>query len=307
MAYITKYNSIGILRKINFSSVQGLTGEIYKKQIYFFSPYEQNILIGIQELFKNPEDFIAEYYKEIKREDHLKFVFEGGKPAYHLNSNCERLNSKYVNFEIPFEIKERARERGGEEEVKKVVEEFRGWFKQNMHLIENDELEEFVKKLDIRWNVQIKPTAIERKNSGIEIKDNLTLEDLENRINEILREAGKYFRDNPNKQELIRRFAKYTFLAYTNKEIYSNNTVYSDNEIKEFLKEYDQNFKIPVKDLLLEYYRVKFNPDLKFEGKLLEQLGFKPCGLCYNENSVELNDDYIPINGDFDDTDDLPF
>jgi hypothetical protein len=307
MAFITKYNSIGILRQIDFSRVKGLKGVVYKKPIYFFGSYEQNILLGVQELFKNPKKFIAEYYIPIKREDKLRFVFEGGKPAFHLISNCDRLNSKYVNFEIPFEIKDRAEKSGGEEAVLKVVEEFRDWFKQNLYLIEKNEIDEFVKKLDIRWNVQVKPQVIEKKNSGIEVKDNLNLNDLEIRIDDIIKEAGSYFRNNPDKQELIKRFAKYSFLAYSNKYIYKNNTDYSDSEIKEFLKKYDQQFKVPAKDLLIEYYRVKFNPELKFEGKLLEQLGFKPCGLCYNENLHDSFDDFVPFHGDIEITDDLPF
>jgi hypothetical protein len=79
------------------------------------------------------------------------------------------------------------------------------------------------------------------------------------------------------------------------------------NEIKEFLKKYDVQFKIPAKDLLIEYFRVKFNPELKFEGKLLEQLVFKLCGLCYNENLHDTVDDFVPFVGDIDITDDLPF
>jgi hypothetical protein len=226
MAFIIKYNSIGILRKIDFSRVKGLEG-VYKKPIYFFGHYEQNILLGVQELFKNPEKFIGEYYTQIKRGIKLRFVFEGGKSAYHLIPNCERLNSKYVNFEIPFEIKDRAEKSRGEEAVIKVVEKFRAWFKQHLYLIENDGIGEFDKKLDIKWNVQVKPQTIEKKNSGIKVKDNLNLNDLELRIDDILKEDGTFFRNNPDKQELIKRFANYSFLAYSNRHIY-NNTDFSD-------------------------------------------------------------------------------
>lgn len=36
-------------------------------------------------------------------------------------------------------------------------------------------------------------------------------------------------------------------------------------------------------NLLVEYYRVKNNPNLTFEEHLLEKLGFKSCSYCRNE------------------------
>ena len=91
------------------------------------------------------------------------------------------------------------------------------------------------------------------------------------------------------KKEIIRRFQKYTFLAYSSNDIQNNNTKFSDETIKKFLKQYDIHFKRPIKDLLIEYYRVLYNPDLKFEGNLLEQLGFKPCRNCHIENNQKLS------------------
>ncbi|TCC99974.1 hypothetical protein [Pedobacter psychroterrae] len=36
--------------------------------------------------------------------------------------------------------------------------------------------------------------------------------------------------------------------------------------------------------MLITYYRLKFNPDIKMEGRFLETLGFKPCGHCFKED-----------------------
>ena len=104
------------------------------------------------------------------------------------------------------------------------------------------------------------------------------------------------------KKEIISRFQKYTFLAYSTKDIQNNNTRFTDEAIKKFLKQYDVHFKRPIKDLLIEYYRVLHNPDLKFEGNLLEQLGFRPCGACHNENTTQQEPTEIE-NEDYD----LPF
>lgn len=272
MAYLTKSNSLRIIAKIDFRQIGNLEGEVYKKPIYFFSNYEINNLLGLRELLKDPEKFIKEYYVPVENADSFRYVYEGSKPAYHSKPNCERLNSNYRNFEIPEEI----RNRGAEE-----VQNFRTWFKKNQYLLEK--IDVFVARLQIAFGVIMDPKSIDYKNSGVEVKENLNLEELEIRINKYISDAGKYFNQADNKKkEIIRRFQKNTYLAYSSKEIESNNTGFSDDVIKKFLKEYDAHFKRPIKDLLLEYYRVLHNPDLKFEGNLLEQLGFRPCGICHN-------------------------
>ena len=274
MAYLTIANSIQILRNIDGRQFENMNGGIYKKAIYFFGKYEKNILLGLQELWKDPENFIARYYVPIKREDKLKYVFEGGKPAYHTDATCPRLNSNFRNFEIPKEIKER----GANEALR-----FRKWFKANMHLMEKPDV--FTMKLYHAFNIQVNPKAINYENSGVEEKENLNLSQLEEKIDSILRDAGKFWHDNPDKHKVIRRFQKYTFLGYRPDEINNNDTGMSDTDLKDFLREYDTKFKKPIKDLLIEYYRVKLNPDLQFEGRLLEQLGFRPCGKCHGEQA----------------------
>jgi len=278
MAYLTKSNSIKIISSIHPNKIENLKGEVYKKPIYFFSKYEKNKLLGIKELMKDPESFIGEYYVPINNADNLRYVYEGGKPAYHSRPDCERLNSDYRNFEIPEEIREK-----GKEEVFK----FRDWFKKNQYLLEKPDV--FVARIQMAFGVTMNPKAIDHENSGVEEKENLNLEELEKRINKLLSDAGQYFNNaDKKKREVIRRFQKYTFLAYSKNDIRNNTTSVSDEAIKNFLKQYDIHFKRPTKDLLIEYYRVLHNPDLKFEGYLLEQLGFQPCGACHNDNHQQV-------------------
>lgn len=293
MAYLTKSNSLKIIARIDFKQIGNLQGEVYKKPIYFFSDYEKNNLLGLKELLKDPETFIQEFYVPIENTDNLRYVYEGGKPAYHAKPDCDRLNSNYRNFEIPEEIREK-----GKDEVLK----FRSWFKENQYLLEKPDV--FVARLQMAFGVTMNPKAIDYENSGVEVKENLNLEELEKRINKYISDAGQYFNNaDQEKKDIIRRFQKYTFLAYSNKDIQNNNTRFSDEALKKFLKQYDVHFKRPIKDLLIEYYRVLHNPDLKFEGNLLEQLGFRPCGSCHNENS---NNTTTENNNEIED-DDLPF
>jgi hypothetical protein len=271
MAFLTKSNSLKIISRIDFRQIGNLQGQVYKNPIYCFSQWEENNLLGLKGLLKDPEKFINEYYKPISVVDNLRYVYEGSRPAYHSKPDCDRLNSNFKNFEIPEEIRERGR-------TEVII--FRKWFKENAYLLEKPEV--FVMRLQAAFGVLINPKAIDYENSGIEEKANLDLKQLEERIDQFISLAGRYYNESqPDKKEILRRFQKYTFLAYSRKEIYNNDTGLNDDELKEFLRQYDKSFKMPIKDLLIEYYRVQHNPELKFEGSLLEQLGFRPCSACH--------------------------
>ena len=276
MAYITVSNSKRLIKNIDLKQFEDLIGQVYKKDIYFLSNREKSILIGIRELLKDPENFATQFYKPIEVVDSFKYVVEEQQPAYHTNHSCPRLQSNFKNFEVPEEIRTK-----GQNEVQR----FRQWFKDNYALLEKPDI--FVARLQSTWGIVTNPKAIDYSNSGSEDYSNLNLEELENKIDEILRAAGKYFKENPNKQQLIRRFGKLTFLAYVNGNIYKNDTGLNDQQLKDFLKEYDQTFKQPVKDLLIQYYRVLYNFQMAFEGSLLDKFGFRLCSECKRHNDID--------------------
>ena len=281
MAYITKSNAKRILKKINLNNIADIEGTVYKMPIYFLSKWEIKYLLLMQSLLKEPEKFAIEVYQPVINRDTYHYVFESEQqPSFHKNKDCERLTSKFKNFEVPYEIRERIQNRKGSEEEEIIeVQRFRDWFKKNLNLFQN-EPEEFLKQLDIRWNIQRNLNEIEKDNSGTLDFENYDLSRLESEIDRIIHEAGKYFTSNPDKQSIIKRFQKLTFLAEKREAIEDNDTQLNDYELKEFLREYENNFKKPVKELLVEYYRVKYNPDLSFDGKILEKLNFRECSVC---------------------------
>lgn len=296
MAYITKANSKRILSKINLRDIPDMDGEVYKKPIYFLSKWEAKYLLLMQSLLKDPSKFAIEVYRPVVNKDTFQYIYESEQPpSYHSNKSCERLTSRFKNFEVPPEIKLRARERA-ESEGKSIedvdkyeiqqVEVFRSWFKEHFQLFQSS-TEDFLKKLDVRWNVQRNISEIERDNSGIESIENLNLQQLEIEIDKIISEAGRFFVNEKDKQHIIRRFQKLTFLAYRKGNIDINDTELSDEELRAFLLEYDKKFKKPIKELLIQYYRVKYNPDLSFEGQLLERLNFRSCSVCDGTADVD--------------------
>lgn len=293
MAYITNANSKKMIGLINLKEVGEIEGEVYKKPIYFLNKNEITYLKSMQTLLKDPEKFAFEIYKPIVKKDTFQYVYESLQPpCYHDKDNCPNLNSGYKNFEIPSEIKERVRQKAEEEGkseaeililIEKQVAIFRKWFKEHYHLFLND-TKEFLRQLDIRWNIQRNLNEIEIDNSGIDFVKNLDLAELENEIDKIISAAGQYFNQNKDRQHIIRRFQKLTFIAYKKSSLeVMNDTELSDDELRAFLIEYELKFKKPIKELLIHYYRVKYNSALSFDGKLLERLNFKPCSNCCEE------------------------
>ena len=106
MAYITLANTKKIIFNSNIKGLD-LSGELYKIPIYFFSKYEKNALLAIQELLKNPEEYFYTIYKPYTPVDTYTYVYDGKHPSYHSTPNCPRLNAKYENFEIPSDIREK--------------------------------------------------------------------------------------------------------------------------------------------------------------------------------------------------------
>lgn len=280
MAYITKSNSKKILRSLDLEKLDEIEEKVYKKDIYFFNKKERGFLKGIRELLRDAENFQLEYYEPIEVHDSYRFVYPEKQPAYHLYNTCPMLTADFNNFKIPVPIKEKGKE---------AINQFREWFPKNEPLLIEGKTEQFIYKLQANFPYvgEIKPESIEYSNSGIEEKENIELSELEKKIDDILRQAGKFFRENKDKQNVIKRYQKMTFLAYIEQDLYTNDSDLSDDKLKEFLQTYDKKFKQPVKDLLIEYYRVLYNPEMTFDGKLLDELGFNPCIKCYGRRSDE--------------------
>ncbi len=267
-AYITSHNAHKIVTRNNFKSIK-LSGEVYKYKLYLFSQNEENSLLAIQELFKNPEKYFNEIYNPMFVFDSKKYIYKEQQPAYHTSTDCQRLHSDFTNFELPQQIIER-----GDAEI----ERFRAWFIENRYLLEDPST--FVFRLKMAFKIEYNPKAINYENSGFSDFKNYSFEQLEKEIDSLIKEAGRYYYADVKNTSILRIFGKYSGCAYSDNTLYNNNTGYSDDEVKSFLKEYHNRFKVPLRKLLIEYYRVKLNPKLEFAETFMEALGFRKCGTC---------------------------
>lgn len=274
MAYITRFNAMRIVANNDMKAINTDDQEVYKMPIYFFNSLERGKILGMKCLLENPDNF-AQHYKRIQSKDSLNFVFEGGSPAYHSSPACRRLKSDFINFRLPPEIKTKGKE---------AISEFRTWFKQNVHLLSKPDL--FVARVRMKYGITVEEVI--RENSGYEELENLDLRQLEAKVEGIIRDAGGFFkRQDAEHQELLRKYQKLTFLAYKDSPIEKSKSPIINEHLKEFLKLYDAQFKKPLIELLLHYYRVKLNPSLVFEGKLLERIGFNACPECHGNKPDE--------------------
>mgnify|MGYP006965341209 FL=1 len=119
------------------------------------------------------------------------------------------------------------------------------------------------------------------ENSGTTIMNNWTQEELESKINERLKQAGKYYYQSPKNTAILKQYGKLAYLGNSPNQIINNRTGYSDAEVKTFLRDYEEKFKRPIIAMLYDYYRMKFNPELALDVKLLDQLGFRACHSCF--------------------------
>lgn len=278
MPFVTEYNTTLVFKK--------LIGEIpdnirdwqpYKKSIYFLNRLDKTNLQYFKKFCENPIENIDTIYNPIEVIDKKVFVYEGSSPSYHKYENCERLSSNFINYRIPTEIKEK-----GEEEIEK----YRAWFKENAETFaERPDI--YQMRLQTKFGIIEGIQQVDYKNSGNVYKENLTLEEIESRIDSLLYNAAQYYKRDERRQQAIKRFQTATFLAFKEDDINDNPTDYTDDELKAILKEYFYLFIEPTIYFLKEFFKTFYSTDIEINEKIFEGLNFKKCGYCYSDKFEE--------------------
>lgn len=262
--YITKFNSKRIIRDLDLKNFD-VSGEIYRIEFKWFSNYEIKELLAFKMLFANPEEFFKRYIKRPK--DSKKYIFEGKNPAYHLSTNCDALLSSFENIKLPEEII-----RGGDQ----VIEEFRKFYKENMHLTEDI----LIERIRIRFGLLVPLEHVSYDNSGVSYFENVSLDKLEEEIDKLIKKVNSLYRSSDGIKKILDLYGKRSYIEKDNLNLIPH--------IRKILEDFHYKYKQKISDLLKIYYRVKYNPDLMFKGELLNQLGFVQCAHCYNQNSSQI-------------------
>ena len=269
MVYITKSNAKRILEKLDFGN-KTFTGVLYEKPIYIFNSHEQKQLLAYKGFMQSPKDFITCIYKKVELEDSFRYIYEGNAPAYHECKDCERLSADLQNFYVPNEIMDK----GAGEVIK-----FRRWFTENFGLFRNNP-EAFEMRMFTAFGIKVSLSALSHKNTGIIKKENLSLVEVKEKLDNLIKDCGRYYYANSQNTSILKKYGKRTFLAHWNVPLQDNDTGFSDKEVKDFLIDYERKYKFQIIRYLREYYRISYNSDLAVDKKILDALGFRPCKAC---------------------------
>jgi len=270
--YITSSNAKGIIQKLELSDFQ-VNDKIYKILINWFNSFEIKYLLALQLLYKNPEEFFQKYIIKENR-DTKQYVYEGFPPAYHPFKDCERMLSSFFNYRIPEEIKKRGDQ---------AIDEFRNWFKKEKGLLAEGKFDIFLFRMQIKFGLKVIPEIVDFQNSGVEIKENLDLNNLERKIDTLIKEGQTFCRNGLYNMLIFSNYKSSSDYIFWCEQGKNFDVGISKEKVLNILKEFETKYKEPVKFLLKEYYRVKYNPELEFKGELLDQLGFSLCSHCENK------------------------
>lgn len=112
---------------------------------------------------------------------------------------------------------------------------------------------------------------IDYSNSGMARFENVDLEEVNQRIKSLLFDAERFRNQSQEVSDLIYSYG------------YGTHRRMEARQPGHLLYTWHHEYKLGLKHLLETYFRVKFNPELSFEGSLLEQLGFVQCKHCCAE------------------------
>lgn len=265
--FITNANIKKTLFKLDKTNFD-YESEIYHYNINYFNLLEKRDLLTFKCLYEFPNIFIKDFYSKIVEKDNFKFVFEENQPAFHSSNLCPNLLSDFENYLIPTEIKKANREI-----------EYRDWFKKNLNLTERKILSDFFKDIHYsRWNCL--PLYVDYENSGgLEFISN-NLENVEQKIDNVLNDIKIFIESNPTNKLIISMLGKRSY-AYNKLETLNLENINIDMDtISIVLKKFENDYKRTLINLLKEYYRLKFNPKLIFERDVLKAIGFRQCKVC---------------------------
>lgn len=134
--------------------------------------------------------------------------------------------------------------------------------------------------LNKTWNLKIDTLdEIVVTNSGSKHQENIDLRQLANEIDDLIIRAGTHFKGT----KLDRPVYEWAKRSYTcRKEEPLTNWLFGVDEVelRRGLEILEERYKFPVMKKLKLYYQLKFNPNLKFESSLLEELNFVSCKTC---------------------------
>jgi hypothetical protein len=274
--FITRSNAERIIKRMNVNS---LDIHEFAKQMQFrwFNNWELGTLKAHELFFSNPEEFVRQFSELKPREKQDSFVYKHTQsPAFHHYHNCHGMLSNYKNLQIPESILASNRE-----------DEFIEWCVANEHLREKYP-DQFKLRLKYRFNVT-ENIDVNIENSGSQVYETLTLEDIETSISDKLEEIKQWLSSSHLNRVVMEAFGIQSF-NFKDSERLNLNRLMSDaskEDVVKCLTHIEMAIKRPLTDLFKVYYRLKENEGLAFNQHLLEHIGFRVCKRCNERKTFQ--------------------
>jgi|TARA_B110000879_G_scaffold148679_1_gene192718 hypothetical protein len=257
--YITEHNFKRMIRKIDPRTLE-LNVQLFKDEVSFLTKKELEQLKLIKLISEKPEILEDSAYQFV---DADTLVLNGTTPAYHKDSNCERLNSSFEAIPIPESLKEAGRE-----------QEVRIWFKENSYLLEQEKFDVLAMRFHLRFRVTLTTEVYENSGSVELIND--SIDGVVQLIKDLL-ERSESFGKTAVEQKMIRVFAP---IHYITKNQNFKSTHYDTNSVVKIINEFNKEIRYPLIKLVSKYFIMKYNSNLTYSRGILDQLGFVSCRCC---------------------------
>jgi len=210
----------------------------------------QNLLESIS----GNKDIVTQYVNS----ENLKYAFTVKAPAYHKMSSCEWMKKNFYNIEIPKNCLS----------VEKNEIKVREWIKKNEQLLFDELNAKFIKDFECPEGLK----KIDLKNSGATTQDNYIVGLYQERAKKN-RLQLRFLLDS----ELGSKISRYKFAPIYKVEniVKYEKDASLHNPIIDF-----HSAKTEMKEILLDFYKNKYNTDLSFEKSILDSIGFNKCRAC---------------------------
>jgi len=200
------------------------------------------------ELIDENQKFITLYiYNQNK-----KYAYDINAPAYHSTTSCKWLKSRFLNVEIPKECRV---------DKEKYIE-IKTWIKNNKTLSFKELNDKFKKKFNYSENL----INIELENSGNIDVDNY-------KIKEEIKKCYTQLRFNFN-EEISKKINAYRYAPKSSIDKIQKSTL--DEKFHKPIMDLHKA-KYLLKNIIIDIYRMKYNPNLAFNSTILDSIGFNRC------------------------------
>lgn len=309
MAFATKYKLKRVLGNIDRDLTQDPINRYILNKYGTLSDKDTHQLTIYYRFLENPISFIEEGH--LKWKDTRRNAVEI-KPAYHSSDTCKTLHKRFDNVILPVKIQSDDKLLIEAREIAKRV----GLY--NFSEKSEQELQQFAIVCMEEMNHKHKDLKVElsdfkiihnKKNSGNREYLNLTLQEVKEKLETLIRKSDKYFNfnekrelvlpnkffENPfsfqkdlqyhNRLQVLEKYRNYLSLIADKEDVQNNYTDFcTDSDIVNIAKEIHITFNIPIVSAI-EAEILKKVDNKEFEKTILEVLGFRPCQRC-NGNST---------------------